>query len=57
MSSLLSQLVISEIRDSAATALQAVKLLAQYLSCKKAKVFFCALANCSGMQCRLLAES
>ena len=34
----LMQLVISEIRDTAATALQAVKLLAQYLSGKKAKV-------------------
>lgn len=30
-------LVISEIRDSAATALQAVKLLAQYLAAKKSK--------------------
>lgn len=32
------QLVTSEIRDSAATALQAVKLLAQYLSGAKPKV-------------------
>jgi coatomer subunit epsilon len=32
------QLVISEIKDSAATGLQAVKLLAQYLSEKKPKV-------------------
>jgi coatomer protein complex subunit epsilon len=33
-----AQLVISEIKDSAATALQAVKLLAQYLSGKTSKV-------------------
>lgn len=32
------QLVLGEIKESAATALQAVKLLAQYLSGKKPKV-------------------